>query len=74
MCTGAILLYRIPRVVVGSRAAYHDPASEALLRARGVAVLALDDPECAGLMRGFIAEHPEIWYEDIGEEAGAVGN
>src|SRR5688572_7282009 len=66
MCTGAILLYGIPRVVVGENRTF--VGGEELLRARGVEVVNLDSAECVELMREFIAEHPEIWYEDIGEE------
>jgi cytosine deaminase len=66
MCTGAILLYGIPRVVMGENRTF--VGGEELLRARGVEVVNLDSSECVELMREFIAEHPEIWYEDIGEE------
>ena len=65
MCTGAILLYGIPRVVMGENQTF--VGGEDLLRARGVEVVNLDSDECVELMREFIAEHPEIWYEDIGE-------
>jgi creatinine deaminase len=66
MCTGAILLYGIPRVVIGENRTF--VGGEDLLRARGVEVVNLDSHECYELLRGFIAEHPEIWNEDIGEE------
>ena len=66
MCTGAILLYGIPRVVIGENRTFM--GGEDLLRARGVEVVNLDSPECYELLHGFIAEHPEIWNEDIGEE------
>jgi cytosine/creatinine deaminase len=66
MCTGAILLYGIPRVVMGENRTF--VGGEDLLRARGVEVIDLDSAECAELMREFIAAHPEIWNEDIGEE------
>ncbi len=66
MCTGAILLYGIPRVVIGENRTF--VGGEDLLRARGVEVVNLDSAECHELMRAFIAEHPEIWNEDIGEE------
>jgi cytosine/creatinine deaminase len=66
MCTGAILLYGIRRVVMGENRTF--VGGEELLRARGVEVVNLDSSECVELMREFIAEHPEIWYEDIGEE------
>ena len=66
MCTGAILLYGIPRVVMGENRTF--VGGEDYLRARGVDVVNLDSEECFELMREFIAAHPEIWYEDIGEE------
>ena len=65
MCTGAILLYGIPRVVMGENRTFR--GGEDLLRERGVEVVNLDSDECVGLMRAFIAEHPEIWFEDIGQ-------
>ncbi len=66
MCTGAILLYGIPRVVIGENRTFL--GAEDLLRAHGVEVVDLDDQECAALMAGFIAEHPDLWNEDIGVE------
>jgi cytosine/creatinine deaminase len=66
MCTGAILLYGIPRIVIGENRTFL--GGEDLLRARGVEVVNLDSQECVDLLHGFIAEHPEIWNEDIGEE------
>jgi len=66
MCTGAILLYGIPRVVIGENRTFM--GAEDLLRAHGVEVVNLDSEACARLMEEFIAEHPEIWFEDIGEE------
>ncbi len=65
MCTGAILLYEIPRVVMGENATF--VGGEDYLRSRGVEVINLDSEECKQLMREFIAAHPEIWNEDIGE-------
>jgi cytosine deaminase len=65
MCTGAILLYGIPRVVVGENGTFM--GEEALLRSRGVRVEVVQDPRCIRLMEQFIAEHPELWNEDIGE-------
>jgi cytosine deaminase len=67
MCSGAILLYGIPRVVVGENATFM--GAEELLRDRGVEVVLADDAECVGLMRAFIAASPELWNEDIGEES-----
>jgi creatinine deaminase len=66
MCTGAILLYGIPRVVMGENRTF--VGGEDYLRQRGVEVVNLDSQECVDLMNHFIAEHPEIWNEDIGEE------
>lgn len=65
MCSGAILLYGIPRVVVGENRTFM--GEEALLRSRGVRVDVLQDADCIALMERFIAEHPELWNEDIGE-------
>lgn len=64
MCTGAILLYGIPRVVVGENRTFL--GAEDLLRSHGVEVVLLDDPDCSELMRQFIAERPGLWNEDIG--------
>ncbi|HEX8170894.1 MAG TPA: nucleoside deaminase [Thermoanaerobaculia bacterium] len=65
MCSGAILLYGIPRVIVGENQTFL--GEEALLRSRGVEVSVLDDRECVALMRTFIAANQELWNEDIGE-------
>jgi cytosine deaminase len=65
MCTGAILLYRIPRVVIGENVTFR--GAEELLTSRGVEVVNLDSAECKALMAQFIAERPDIWNEDIGE-------
>jgi cytosine deaminase len=65
MCTGAILLYGIPRVVIGDNTTFRGP--EELLAARGVELVHLESAECKRLMEEFIAECPELWYEDIGE-------
>lgn len=64
MCTGAILLYGIPRVVVGENQTFM--GEEDLLRTRGVSVAVVQDPACIALMQGFIAAKPELWNEDIG--------
>ena len=66
MCTGAILLYGIPRVVIGENRTFM--GGEDLLRSRGVEVINLDSAECKALMDEFIAAHPDIWNEDIGED------
>ena len=65
MCTGAVLLYGIPRVVVGENRTFQGP--EDLLKDHGVVVEVLDDSVCVELMTTFIAEHPDLWNEDIGE-------
>jgi creatinine deaminase len=65
MCTGAILLYGIPRVVIGENQTFL--GDEELLRARGVNVDVLQDAGCIELMTRFIRERPELWNEDIGE-------
>jgi len=65
MCTGAILLYGIPHVVIGENRTFM--GEEELLRARGVRVEVVQDARCVALMTRFIAEHPELWNEDIGE-------
>lgn len=65
MCTGAILLYGIPKVVVGENHTFM--GAEDTLRAHGVTVEVLDDATCMRLMRDFIAARPDIWNEDIGE-------
>jgi len=64
MCSGTILLYRIPRVVVGENVTFR--GEEDLLRDRGVAVDVLQDSRCIELMRRFISAHPTLWNEDIG--------
>jgi creatinine deaminase len=66
MCTGAILLYKIPRVIIGENRTFL--GGEELLRSRGVEVVVLDDAECIDLMEDFIAREPALWNEDIGEE------
>ena len=65
MCSGAILLYRIPRVIVGENRTFL--GEEELLRSRGVQVDVVQDPTCIALMEQFIATHPDVWNEDIGE-------
>jgi cytosine deaminase len=66
MCSGAILLYGIPRLVIGENRTFL--GGEGYLRSRGVEVVNLDSTECFELMPRFIVEHPAIWNEDIGEE------
>ncbi len=65
MCSGAVLLYGIPRVVVGENRTFRGP--EEYVRSRGVEVEVIDDPECVQLMTTFIAANPALWDEDIGE-------
>jgi creatinine deaminase len=64
MCSGAILLYGIPRVIVGESVTFM--GEEALLRSRGVVVDVLQEPRCIALMKTFIAKNPSLWNEDIG--------
>lgn len=66
MCTGAILLYGIPTVVIGENRTFHGP--EDLLVQSGVEVIVVDDQRCFDMMVGFIQARPELWNEDIGEE------
>ena len=64
MCSGAILLYGIPKIVVGENMTFM--GEEALLRSRGVSVEVKQDDGCIQMMQRFIGERPEIWNEDIG--------
>ena len=66
MCSGAVLLYKIPRVVVGENINFTGP--EEYLRAQGVELRIAQDAECIELMRRFIQEQPEVWFEDIAVE------
>ncbi len=68
MCSGAILLYGIPRVVVGENRTFM--GEEDLLRSRGVQVEVVQDPRCIAMMTDFIAAHPELWNEDKGVTDG----
>lgn len=65
MCTGAILLYGIPKVVIGENSTFM--GEEQLLKDRGVEVVVLDNEDCKELMQEFIRTKPELWNEDIGE-------
>jgi len=65
MCSGAVLLYGIPRVVVGENRTFTGPEDH--VRERGVTLDVVDDPRCVALMEAFIAAHPNLWNEDIGE-------
>jgi cytosine deaminase len=64
MCSGAILLYGIRRVIIGENRTFM--GEEQLLAARGVRVEVVQDPRCVAMMEKFIAEHPQLWNEDIG--------
>ncbi|MBK5268866.1 MAG: nucleoside deaminase [Acidimicrobiia bacterium] len=66
MCSGAILLYEIPRVVIAENRTFM--GAEDLLRSNGIELEVLDLPECVDLMAAFVAARPDIWNEDIGEE------
>lgn len=68
MCSGAILLYRIPRVIIGENQTFRGP--EEYVRSRGVDVQLAGSMECFELMQQFIREHPGLWNEDIGELKG----
>jgi cytosine/creatinine deaminase len=65
MCSGAILLYGIPRIIIGENETFL--GEEDLLRSRGVKLDVIQDAECVALMKEFIRDHPELWNEDIGE-------
>ena len=64
MCSGAIVLYKIPRVVVGENRNF--VGAEDYMRSQGIRVEVAQDPECIRMMRDFIEAHPELWNEDIG--------
>jgi cytosine deaminase len=66
MCSGAVLLFGIPHVIVGENRTF--VGEEGLLRTRGVRVEVVQDDRCIRLMERFIAEHPDLWNEDIGKE------
>lgn len=65
MCTGAILLYGIPKVIIGENETFM--GEEALLKSRGVEVVVADNETCKNLMKTFIRDKPALWNEDIGE-------
>jgi creatinine deaminase len=65
MCSGAILLYKIPNVIVGENKTFRGP--EDSLRSRGVSLDVVNDPGCIQMMQTFIQNHRELWFEDIGE-------
>lgn len=65
MCSGTVLLYGIPRIIIGENRTFQGP--EDYVRSRGVQLEIVDDPRCRELMDAFIATHPALWNEDIGE-------
>ena len=65
MCSGAVLFYGVPRVVIGENENFKGP--EDYLKSRGVEIVVVDSQECKKLMKEFIKENPELWNEDIGE-------
>ncbi len=65
MCSGTVLLYGIPKVVIGENRTFRGP--EKYVQSRGVKIVIDDNQECRLLMEKFIKEHPELWVEDIGE-------
>ncbi|MCB0194848.1 MAG: nucleoside deaminase [Anaerolineae bacterium] len=65
MCSGTVLLYKIPKVIIGENKTFQGP--EEYVRSRGVELEILNDAECIKLMEDFIAARPELWNEDIGE-------
>jgi cytosine deaminase len=65
MCSGAILLYRIPTVIVGENTNFMGP--QEYLQQRGVNVIVRNDADCIAIMRQFIETRPDLWHEDIGE-------
>lgn len=65
MCSGTSLLYKIPRIVIGENVNFRGP--EDYVRSRGTVLTIVNDPACIAMMQRFIAEHPELWFEDIGE-------
>jgi len=64
MCSGTVLLYKIPKVIIGENKTFQGP--EDYVRSRGVELVILNLEECISLMEKFIAAHPELWNEDIG--------
>ncbi|MBT8265761.1 MAG: nucleoside deaminase [Bacteroidia bacterium] len=66
MCSGAIILYGIKKVIIGENSTFL--GEETLLRSKGIDVVVLDDNDCKEMMQDFINKHPELWNEDIGED------
>ncbi len=67
MCSGAALLYKVPKIVIGENRTFR--GAEDHLQGCGVELEVLNEPECIKLMKNYIEQHPEVWYEDIGEPA-----
>ena len=65
MCSGAVLLYKIPKVIIGENKTFQGP--EEYVKSRGVEMQNLNDPKCIKLMEDFIIKNPRLWNEDIGE-------
>ena len=65
MCSGTVLLYKIPKIVIGENRTFRGP--EDYVKSRGVELEILNDSECIKLMEDFIASNPKLWNEDIGE-------
>lgn len=66
MCSGAILLYQIPKVVIGENRNFK--GAEDLLQSKGVAITLLDDKECFSLLQAYVTKNPDLWFEDIGKK------
>ena len=65
MCSGAALLYEVPAIVIGENRTFRGP--EDYVATRGVELVVMDDARCVALMEAFVAAHPQLWNEDIGE-------
>jgi cytosine deaminase len=65
MCTGTIIQFKIPRVIIGENRTFG--GNEAFLRSHGVEVIVLDEPRCIAMMQEFQQKYPDVWMEDIGE-------
>jgi cytosine/creatinine deaminase len=72
LCAGAAVQFRIPKVIVGESRTFH--GARGFMEDHGIEVVDLDLPECVDMMEAFIAAHPELWFEDIGELAPTRGS
>jgi len=70
MCSGAILVYQIPKVVIGENRNFR--GAEDLLQAKGVGITLPNDQECFNLLKAFITKNPDLWFEDIGTEQSEI--